>query len=145
MSTLLIDVRQEIVDLHDFFVAWFNGSADQGDLDAQLIARLDPDMTFIPPEGVTLAADQLIGGFRQSFGKNKNFRIQIRDVIIRHVLDAHVLATYTEWQIGSTMSGSAQNARQTSALLTTARPFRWLHVHETRLPEEIRAAGPFDF
>lgn len=145
MTDLLHEVRQEIIDLHDFFVGWFNGTADPDQLDSELIARLDPGMTFVAPEGATLSADTLIGGFRKSFGLNKDFRIQIRDVAVRHVLKDHVLATYTEWQTGSILSKPAKNARQTSVLLTKDKPFKWLHVHETWLPEGVSAAGPYDF
>lgn len=145
MTIVLDDVRQEIVEFHAFFVAWFNGSVDAGSLGEQLVARLDPGMKLISPDGAATSVDQLIDGFRQSFGCNRDFRIQIRDVAICHDLGAHVLATYTEWQTGSRKSASARNARQSSILMTRRHPFRWLHVHETWLPEAVRAADPFDF
>lgn len=36
MSTLLEEVRHEIVDIHEFFVAWFNGTIDRDQLEPQL-------------------------------------------------------------------------------------------------------------
>jgi hypothetical protein len=145
MTELLDDVRKEIVNLHDFFVAWFNGTADRSQLDAEFVARMDPNVTFIPPEGITLSMAELVNGFQQAHGTNKEFRIEIRDVAIRHVVGNHILVTYTEWQRGAVMSSPSQNARQSSGLLTKNRPFRWLHIQETWMPEGVRAAGSFEF
>ena len=83
------------------------------------------------PEGVTLSVEQLVIGFRESYGANADFKIDIRDVVIRHVLDEHVLVTYTEWQRGAAAPSPALNARQSSVLLTKSKPFKWLHVQET--------------
>jgi hypothetical protein len=145
MTTQLEDVRKEIVEIHTVFVTWFNGTTDPTSLDAQIFARMDPSMTFIPPEGVSLSIPELREGFKQAFGTNKGFRIQIRDVEIRQVLDQHIVITYTEWQRGAANSLQSQNARTSSAVLTKDQPFRWLHLQETWLPESVRAAGSFDF
>lgn len=145
MTKLLDDVRIEFVDLHDFFVAWFNGTADRTQLDAEFVARMNPNMTFIPPEGITLSLPELVSGFQQAYGTNTDFRIDIRDVAIRHVVGDHILVTYTEWQRGAVMSSPSRNARQSSGLLTKGKPFQWLHIQETWLPESVRAAGSFAF
>ncbi len=145
MATLLDNVRREIVDVHAFFVAWFGGTAGRDQMETQFVSRMDANMTFIPPEGVSLSLEQLTGGLKQAFGSNPNFRIDIRDVVIRHMLDNHILVTYTEWQRGALNTSPAENARQSSALLTKNQPFKWLHLQETWLPEEIRAAGSFNF
>lgn len=145
MTALLNAVRDEIVEIHDIFVGWFNGTIDPKALDAQILSRMNPSMTFIPPEGVALSIAELSVGFKQAFGSNKDFRIQIRDVAIRQVLDQHIVVTYTEWQRGAANSPQVQNARISTAVLTKSQPFKWLHLQETWLPEDIRAAGSFDF
>ncbi len=145
MSTLLDDIRREIVDLHDFFTDWFNGSAAKDRLDAQVLPRLHPDFTFVPPEGVLMTRDHLAAGLRQAHGSNSGFRIQIRDVVVRHEIGNRVLATYTEWQTGARQSAKADNARFSTVLMELGDTVTWLHLQETWLPEDIRAAGNFDF
>lgn len=145
MTTLSDDIRREVVDLHDFFTMWFNGTAKRDQLEHQLLSRLHPDFTFIPPEGAVLTREHLTDGFQQSHGSNKDFRIQIRDVTVRHQMGNHVLATYTEWQTGAAMSERSNNARFSTALIEVGPPITWLHLQETWLPEAVRAAGPFDF
>ncbi|MDP5220362.1 hypothetical protein Q5Y75_24545 [Ruegeria sp. 2205SS24-7] len=145
MSTLLDDVRHEIVDIHEFLVAWFNGTIDRDQLEPRLLSRFDPDVVFIPPEGHVVGGAGLQGMFERGYGTNKDFKIQIRDVTIRRQIDRVVLANYTEWQIGATTSHPSNNARVTSAMIDMGPPLKWLHIHETWLPEEVRAAGSFDF
>ncbi|MGH1482165.1 MAG: hypothetical protein ACRBM6_26130 [Geminicoccales bacterium] len=145
MRTLLEDVRREVVDLHDFFTDWFNGTADRDLLERRFLSRLDPAFTLIPPEGTVLEAADIGSAFQDAFGMNKGFRIQIRDVTIQRDMEAHVLATYTEWQTGAQQSAFANNARITTVLMEKGTPFQWLHIQETWLPEDVRAAGSFDF
>jgi len=145
MRTLLEDVRREVVDLHDFFTDWFNGTADRALLERRFLSRLDPAFILIPPEGTVLEAADIRSAFQHAFGMNKGFRIQIRDVTIQRDMEAHVLATYTEWQTGAQQSALADNARITTVLMEKGTPFTWLHIQETWLPEDVRAAGSFDF
>ena len=84
---------------------------------------------------------EAIGG---AFGTNPDFRIAITDVRVVRDLGDTVMATYTEWQTGAKRSAT-QNGRFTSVLMTKAAPHRWLHIHETWLPEAEQAAGDYDF
>ena len=145
MSTLEADVRAEIEDVHRFFERWFTGAADAEDLDTLFVSRLDDDVIFMSPDGNRMGRDGLIGLFRNAHGNNPDFRIAIRDVAVRRDLGTHLLATYTEWQKAARSSAESENARFTTVLLKKDRPFRWLHIHETWLPEVERAAGSFDF
>lgn len=145
MSTVLEQVRKEVTELHDFFTLWFNGTAAHDQLETQLVSRLHPGFTFIPPEGAVLTAEHLAGSFKKAHGSNKNFRCQVRDVVVRHETGNHVLATYTEWQTGAVQSAQANNARFSTVLVELDQPVIWLHLHETWLPEAVRAADPFDF
>lgn len=145
MLTLLEEVSQEIIDLHVFFSDWFNGVADRDQLEPRFKSRLSPNFMFIPPEGFILGEDDIINSFAQGYGSNSGFKIQIRDVVIRHDMENHVLATYTEWQTGAKMSAKEKNARFTTVLMEKSDPLKWLHIQETWLPEEVRAAGSFDF
>ncbi|MDW3182598.1 hypothetical protein [Roseobacter sp.] len=144
MRTLQIATK-EIVDLHEFFTEWFNGSVERDQLEPRFLSRLDENVVFIPPEGHIMTGDMLKGGFDRGYGSNKDFRIQIRDVTIRHEIGDLVMATYTEWQIGAALSAEKNNARVSSVLMKMTGPVTWLHIQETWLPDALRAAGPFDF
>jgi len=145
MNILLDDVRNEIINLHDFFVSWFNGTVRQDELDSRFLSRLDKNLTFIAPEGSVFSVSDLATNFQQAYGINKEFRIQIRDVKICQTMTDHILVTYTEWQVGAKASEKSSNARITSALLTKTKPFKWLHIQETWLPESVRSADSFNF
>ena len=49
--TALEIVTKEIVDLHDFFTEWFNGTADRGQLEPRFLSRLHENVQSIPSEG----------------------------------------------------------------------------------------------
>lgn len=143
--TTLETVTHEIVELHDFFTQWFNGTVERDQLEPRFLAHLHEDMLFIPPEGHVMTSASLKEGFGRGYSSNPDFRIQIRDVDVRYERDHMVLATYTEWQTGATQSGSVNNARITTVLMKMTSPITWLHIHETWLPEDVRHAGSFDF
>ncbi len=143
MNTLEL-VTNEIVDLHEFFVGWLNGTVDRDQLEPRFLSRLDVTVVFIPHEGRVMTGEMLKDGFERGYGSNENFRIQIRDVSIRQEIDDLVLATYKEWQVGATQS-APNNARVTSVLLKMTTPITWLHIQETWLPDAEREAGSFDF
>ena len=59
-----------------------------------------------------------------------------------------MLATYEEWQRNALASTPPDNGRVATVLFEDDRAedrLRWLHIHETWLPEEVMAAGPYDF
>ncbi len=145
MADLLEQVRHEIEDVHRFFVDWFNGTADLRSVDDDFAPRMDKGFVIIAPDGGSTGYTDLMAHFRRSHGINQRFRIAIRDVVIRHQLGHHLLATYTEWQTGAQAYDRPHNARISTLLMTNRQPFRWLHVHETWLPEAEVARGTFDF
>ena len=145
MSDLRAAIQAEIEDLHVFFVDWFTGKAPKNMLENRFVPAMDPDLVFISPDGDRLSRADLTLGFAGAHGGNPDFRIAIRDVEIARELGDLVLVTYTEWQRGSKRSGREQSGRLTSVLMTRDAPHRWLHVHETWLPEATQAAAPYDF
>lgn len=138
MTPILEDVHDEIVELHNFFTSWFNGTADESHLDHRFLSRLHQDFIFIPPSGKILTAADMAAGFSQGFGSNKDLKIKIRDVSIRYQVNDYILATYSEWQYGTQRSETSENARLSTVLMQKGTPFKWLHLHETWL--DMKAA-----
>ena len=144
-SELETIVREEIEALHEFFVGWFSGVLPENAFEEGVLERLAPDMVFIPPAGALLGRDDLEVGLRQGYATNPDFRIAIRNVTVHRVLESHVVATYEEWQRNALASKPPENARLATVLFSNSRPLKWLHIHETWMPEDIAKAGPYDF
>ncbi|WP_299590519.1 hypothetical protein [uncultured Tateyamaria sp.] len=140
MKTLEL-VAKEIVDLHDFFTEWFNGTAARDQLEPRFVSRLHKDVQFIPPEGHVVGGEALKEGIARGYGTNANFRSHIRDVNVRYERGDLVLATYTEFQTGAKVSAEARNARITTVLIEMNAPLTFLHIQETWLPASVRDAG----
>ena len=138
------DVRIEIEEMHQFFVDWFNGKAELSVFD-EFTTRFDNNVKYIGADGPFFDRTALIGFLGGARGIGSDFRIAIRDVKIQHQSDSHVIATYTEWQRQATFSDRPESGRLTTLILSKSKPFRWIHIHETWLPEEIYKAGPYDF
>jgi hypothetical protein len=138
-------VKKEIEALHEFFVGWFSGELDESEFDAGFLARFDPDFHLIPPAGIVLDRDGIAAGIREGYATNPGFRIAIRNVRILRRFDGHTLAMYEEWQRNALASEPPENARLATVLFSDTQPLQWLHVHETWMPDEVMAAGPYDF
>lgn len=139
------EVRTEIEALHAFFVGWFSGRLPRSDFERSFLSRFAPDFLLVPPAGTLLTLGELAEGVRSAHATNPEFRIAIRNVRLRRHFDGHVLATYEEWQRNALASTPPDNARIATVLFRDSRPLRWLHIHETWLPEAIARAGPYDF
>jgi len=144
-------VRAEIEDLHRCFVDWFGGRCENGDgwFERHFRARFDAQFEIVLPGGTRHRGDEFLVGLRAAHGSNPDFAIRIREVAARPAPGGLWIATYQEWQRNARQSLPANNARLTSALLApeAGAPcgLVWLHAHETWLPEQIAAAGCFDF
>ena len=143
-TSLENDVRVEIVEMHQFFVDWFSGKAEQSVFD-EFTSRFDNKVKYIGTGGALLDRTALLDYLGGARGIGSDFRIAIRDVQIQHLSDSHIIATYTEWQRQATFSDRPENGRRTTLVLSKSKPFRWIHIHETWLPEAIEKAGPYDF
>ena len=140
-------VRAEVEALHRFFVAWFSGSCanDRGLFERELLQRLDAAFILVPPAGIVLTRDELTKSISSGYGSNPDFRITIRNLNVRRVWKRHLLATYEEWQRNARASTPPDNGRVATVLFAIENGLRWLHVHETWLPEPVMRAGPYDF
>lgn len=148
MSTALqAEVRDEIEALHCFFVDWFTGknAHTEAVFERDFVGRFEEQFLLIPPGGTLLDLATLAGAIRSRHASNPDFRIAIRNVVVRRTWDHHVLATYEEWQRNALASTPPDNGRLATVLFEHKSKLRWLHVHETWLPEAVMQAGPYDF
>jgi len=147
-SALTTRVTREIEALHAFFVDWFTGSIPASDevFERRFSQRFDPTCLLIPPAGSTLNNTQLTSAIRGTYGNSPGFSIAIRRVQVRWQRGDTILATYEEWQRNARKSTPPDNGRAASVLFADlGSRLSWLHIHETWLPPEVMAAGPYDF
>ncbi len=141
-------VAAEIEALHRFFVDWFTGAvpAEAVLFERRFLQRFDPSFVLIPPAGTTLSLDALADAIRGTHANNAAFRIQIREVQVRVATADLVLATYEEWQKDAKASTPPNNGRAATVLFRREPDrLRWLHVHETWLPDAVMQRDSFDF
>ena len=138
-------IRDEVEALHAGFVGWFSGRLPKAAFETEIMTRFDPEIILIPPAGVILGRDALGEMLYSAHGSNPEFRIAIRNVKLRRELNGCLLATYEEWQRNALASDPPDNARVATVVFRHTEPLKWLHVHETWLPEDVAAAGPYDF
>jgi hypothetical protein len=121
-------IRIEIVRLHDFFQAWFNGV--EGPSLSDFSDALDSRFFMVAPSGTKIHKADVVNGVEIQFGK-ESAEINIRNVEIEHVDGWAVTATYEEHQI---RDGDVSARLSTVSMVKdTDAPggYRWLFVHET--------------
>lgn len=127
--------RTEIVRLHEFFEAWFNGTiADSDESYESFEGALDEGFQIVSTSGTVTGRADLLAALRPLHGRDHSspMKIWIENVAARSTGERQVLVTYEEWQT----RGSETRGRISTALLrhTEGSPLQWLHVHETWLP-----------
>ncbi len=144
-------VVSEVEGLHDFFMDWYAGRCprDQAVFANGAGSRMIDGFTIVMPGGGFLSRDEILPLIENGYGINDRFKIKIRNVQVLHETADIVLASYEEWQREAVNSTPPENGRLSSALFLRD-PSRdsgliWRHVHETWLPADVMAAGPYDF
>ena len=118
-----------IVELHDFFAAWYRGDAAA---DMALMERvLAPDFRLVTPKGAMFDRAAILEGTRNQHGQHADARIEIRPVVCTRARGLH-LSTYEEWQFDDV----ERPARLSTAVLSSdGDGLLWHVVHETWLEE----------
>ena len=125
-------VRQEIIDLHEFFQAWFVGSAEQTDEAFSRVGRsLAEEFELVAPDGEVVPRRRIMSSIQRGFGRRPDFRIHIENFDARVSEGGLCLVTYHEIQEQEEVT----TRRVSSAVFRDApeapNGVRWLHVHET--------------
>lgn len=132
--------EREIVDLHDFFHAWLEGSLPDTDaVFARFLTATAPAFTMISPAGMVTDRATTTAWIRDAHGDRPNFRLWTDQHRLCAGGDDWALVTYCEWQ----ESRGITTSRLTTALLVADADaplgLSWVHVHETWInPPAIR-------
>lgn len=135
--TLFERASAEIVSLHRFFVEWYD-KATAADADFNLFERaMGADMQMIPPSGVVLDRQAVVGYVRSNRGAfDGDFAIGIADIRPAWEAGGAILVTYIERQ----ERAGVKTARRATALFTESSSapngVEWRHLHETWMQAE---------
>lgn len=122
----------EIVELHRFFVAWYDRNmADSADFD-RFDKVMGPGMQMIPPSGVILDRDAVVAYVRDNRATfDADYAIEIADIRPAWQADGAIAVTYVEKQ----QRRGEKTARRATALFTESSSapngVEWRHLHET--------------
>jgi len=136
--------RREVVELHDFFMAWFRPvTAETAALDLErCAAALAPDFRQIAPDGKVYPRDMLLQRLLAARGcRPAGFTIEVEDIRPIWQNDAGILLDYVERQYcrepSKAGAASGETRRRATAFFTlsTAAPngVVWRHLQETWL------------
>lgn len=94
---------------------------------------LGDEFVLVSPRGVIDEREELLDSIRDAHGKRSGFEIEIEDVQVRHQFGDVIVATYQEWQESS---ADTTGRLSTVVFRREGSKLRWLHVHETWLPDQ---------
>ena len=140
-------VRTFIVDIHKFITDWVSGKETDASKWPEFLKNFSPNFMVVMPAGRGFGVDTFTSYMTSIHGKNPKFKIQIRNVTLRHKVGDVFVVMYEEWEKDAMDSEPANNGRQSSMVLRDlgGTKFEVLHLQETWLPAEKMAADPFDF
>lgn len=131
-SPLFIRARDEVVSLHEFFVAWYDkNTAAETDFD-RFDKVMAPGVQMIPPSGDMLDRDAVVSYVRDNRATfDGDYAIEIADVRPAWEAGNAIVVTYIEKQ----ERRGIKTMRRASALFveSSSAPngVEWRHLHET--------------
>lgn len=132
----------EIVELHDFFQGWLGGTLPNTDaVYARLVDTMAAEFSIVTPGGVQIPRAVLLEQLRAAYGSRPGWTIWIENAAVRYQQNGVIIATYEEWQrhADGTITGRLSTV-VFSEQADTPNGVRWVHVHETWLPEAVQPA-----
>lgn len=136
-------IENELAATHAFLVAWFAGLSPRSEahLATHFVGRLDPGFQLIDPSGDIIDVARLGHELFAGHGSGVGFAIEADNVRCRFADGDIIIASYHEWQRNAVRATSRDNGRIVTAVFRTddaaANGVRWVHVHETWLPEPV--------
>ena len=131
-SSLFNRARDEVVSLHEFFVAWYDrATADATDFD-RFDKVMGAGMKMIPPSGDMLERDAVISYVRNNRATfHGDYAIEIADIQPAWEAGNAIVVTYIDKQ----ERRGTKTTRRASALFveSSSAPngVEWRHLHET--------------
>ncbi len=130
--------KKEIVELHQFFQDWFNGTIPNDEATFARFANvLDASFAIVSPAGKLATRDALLSGLHKAYAHSEQNpgRIWIENVVVRQEEAGFILVTYEEWQSFNDVTNGRYSTVIFIPSANSPNGLHWLHVHETWLPK----------
>jgi hypothetical protein len=134
--------KDEIVEIHAFFVHWFTESSAKPEEFKRLDSSFDPEFAMVTPDGKLHARAEVLWRLRKAKAHmEKKFAIDIEEVTELWTSENAVLVGYIEAQ-----SIDGRHTRRRSTALferhdATPHGVTWRHLHETWIEAVEGAKG----
>jgi hypothetical protein len=127
-------VLREIIDLHQFFQAWFVGDLSREDASFEYLeSALADDFTLVRPNGTEVDRSTILTAAREAWGSRAGLHISIEAVEVIAAEATLIVARYDE----SEQEHGEKISRRVSTVVFRRSEHHpnglaWLRVHETR-------------
>lgn len=129
--------KTEVAELHQFFEQWFRGELPATDAGmARFDAVTAPDMHLVGPFGGLVDHAQVRAHIVAGHGRDPSRRIWTRAVQVLRREAPLTICTYQEWQLRPEGLRGLQSTVVFEDAPDAPNGLRWLHVHETLMPED---------
>ena len=125
-----MDWQGEIVELHNFFEAWFLGADVNFDRVESVLA---PAFTIVGPDGNVESRSATIGFLREVFGSDDDLNMTTTDHQLLHESSDTLLASYIETHVRGEKTWRRQSTVVFAKDSTVINGLKWVRVHETWL------------
>jgi hypothetical protein len=130
---------QEVIELHAFFQAWFNGECPKTEESFARVRVAWPEpFTLIDPSHTVRRSHELLRQTYLEYGAYPGLKIQVRNPQALHeTSENQVVVAYEEWHVDP----KGQEGRMCTAILgfqygVSSRVPKWLHVHESSIAKD---------
>lgn len=128
--------RTEVLELHAFFQTWFRGEPGRTrEAFARFPNVLAPTFQIITPQGLAIDRQPCLDAVESGYGSDATMSIEIRNHAHRLTRGEMSLVTYEEWQTRDGTMAAWRSSAWFEQAADAPNGVRWLHVHETMLPE----------
>ena len=126
--------HSEIVQLHDFFADYLNGTVAADETNRMEIA-LRSDFTMVAPDGSVSDRSAVIGAITKNHGAVAGMEMSITNVELLYESPGVIAARYIENQVYDAGSNSRWSTVIFEPSNDAPNGFVWLALHETWLAE----------
>ena len=127
-------IQKEIVQIHQYFENWYNGSCskDDAEFDLNVSNRFCDNFKIVMPDGTLYQKNEILSVIKDGFGTSRDFKIEIKMISAEAIEKDIFLALYEEWH---TEPGSNKEGRIAAVILKKNDQcllgFEWVHCHES--------------
>lgn len=134
MKNINSQIQKEIVQIHQYFEDWYNGSSaeDYIEFDLNVSNRFCDNFKIVMPDGTLYQRNEILKVIKDGYGTGDNFQIEIKMISTEAIKEDLFLVLYEEWH---SESGKDRAGRIAAVILKKndecVLGYEWIHCHES--------------